>query len=357
MAYVRALSELEIQTRVVYFSPDKAHSRVRNSYHHVDFVYMWDRWYIDIPRLRKISLKLYLRRFVQRLKSGDIVYVYGFPDLVVALSKRNDIKIFAERTEFDGVSFICHVKKITINQFIEACRIIDGVVVISQGLRKYYIESGCQANRVHIINMIADTTRFTDLQKQQKEPYIAYCGTALNNKDGVDQLIRAFSIVNKSHPNYKLYIIGSTPSKQQRFYNYDLVQELGIEKNVVFTGIVPSTDIPQLLKNASILALDRPNNLQAKYGFPTKLGEYLLTANPVVITCVGDIPLFLKDGESALVSEPDDPQSFAEKLCWAIEHPHKAEEIGKKGKQVAELCFNYMTETRKLINIINRNRL
>ena len=200
--------------------------------------------------------------------------------------------------------------------------------------------------------MIADTTRFAGLQKQQVKPYVAYCGTASNTKDGVDQLIRAFSLVVKRHPDYKLYIIGSTPSKKQRFNNLELVEELGIKESIVFTGIIAAHQMPQMLMNAEILALDRPYNLQAKYGFPTKLGEYLLTGNPVVVTRVGDIPLFLTDGESALIAEPDNPQSFADKLCWAIEHPKEGALIGTAGKCVAEQAFNYLTETQKLINVI-----
>ena len=201
--------------------------------------------------------------------------------------------------------------------------------------------------------MVADPARFNNLVKQQTEPYIAYCGTATNTKDGVDELIKAFAKTVARHPEYKLYIIGSTPSKKQRFDNYELVRELGIDKNVKFTGVVPSSAIPQMLKNASILALDRPNNLQAKYGFPTKLGEYLLTANPVVITSVGDIPLFLKDNESALIAKPQDAKCFSDKLSWAIDHPQEASAIGLKGKQVCEEHFNSMIETKKIIDIIS----
>ena len=203
-----------------------------------------------------------------------------------------------------------------------------------------------------MINMIVDTSRFLGIEKQSSEKYIAYCGTASNNKDGVDELIRAFAILVSKHPDYKLYIIGNTPSKDQRFGNLELVKSLGIEKNVVFTGIVSRDEIPQLLKNAEILALDRPDNLQAKYGFPTKLGEYLLTGNPVVVTNVGDIPLFLKNGISAFIADPQNAQSFADKLCWVIEHPKEAKVVGENGKRIAEMSFSYLTETKKLVNII-----
>lgn len=352
MAIIKALSELGVKTRVVFFGPDN-NVKVKECLPNIEFHYLWDKGYINIPMLRKISLWFYLRKFVRSLQPGDKVYAYAFPELIVALSKRNDIDVFEERTEHDEASFICNIKKIPIPVFIEACRQISGVIVISQGLKQYYIDSGCSPERVHIVNMIVDTTRFDGLQKQPTEPYIAYCGTASNNKDGVDQLIKAFAIVVKKHPDYKLYIIGSTPSKKDRFGNYELTKELGIENNIVFTGVVPAEQMPQLLKNAAILALDRPNNLQARYGFPTKLGEYLLTGNPVVVTSVGDIPLFLKHRENALIASPDDIEGFANQLCWTIEHPDEARIIGEKGKKVAEESFNYMTETKKIHSIIN----
>ena len=109
-----------------------------------------------------------------------------------------------------------------------------------------------------------------------------------------------------------------------------------------------------MLKNATILALDRPDSLQAKCGFPTKLGEYLLTENPVVVTKVGDIPLFLQDGQSALLAEERNPEEFASKMIWVLQHPSEAAEIGKKGAKIALSEFNYLNETKKILNVINK---
>ena len=200
--------------------------------------------------------------------------------------------------------------------------------------------------------MTVDSNRFVGLKKQSAEKYIAYCGTASNNKDGVDELIKSFAIVHKLHPDVKLYIIGKTPDKDDVSGNLKLIENLGVKSSVVFTGIVSAAEMPQILKNATVLALDRPDSLQAQCGFPTKLGEYLLTENPVVVTKVGDIPLFLKDGETALLSEERNPQEFSSKLLWALEHPEEAVEIGKAGAQVAMREFNYLNETKKIIKAI-----
>ena len=354
MAYVKALSELGVKTKVVFFIPDKTFSRFDGELENIEFEYLWDKYYINIPRLKKLSLRLYIRQFIKRLRFDDKVYVYGFPELTVALSKqKRGVQTYQERTEHPDASFVTRLNSVNKINYLEACRQLSGNIVISQPLKQYFVEKGCQPDRVHVVNMIVDSSRFYGLSKQDTEPYIAYCGTASNNKDGVDELIKAFALVLTKHPEYKLYIIGPTPSKKQRFENLELVKKLCIDRNVVFYGKVLREDMPQLLKNAQILVLDRPDNLQAKYGFPTKLGEYLLTGNPVVVTKVGDIPLFLKDGESALITEPQKPQDFADKICWAIENPNEAQMIGEKGKLVAEKYFNYIIETQKLINIIH----
>lgn len=354
MAYIKALSENGVKVCVCFFFPDNKRSKVKGQYPNIEFVYFWERAFIDIPLLNKISLRYYINKFVSCLNPGDQVYVYCFPDLVQALSRRKDIGIYVEITEHPDVSFPAFLKGTSQKGFIDACKGISGIIVISRGLMDYMISRGCKPEKIIIVNMFTDTTRFQGLSKQNNEPYVAYCGTASNNKDGVDQLVVSFSEVVNKYPNYKLYIIGSTPSNKERFANLDLVKQLGLENNVIFTGHIESVLIPQMLKNASILALDRPDNLQAKYGFPTKLGEYLMTSNPVVITNVGDISYFFKDGYNAMIASPNNPQDFSDKIIWLIEHPEEAIEIGIRGRNVAYNNFNYINETNKLLCFLDK---
>ena len=89
------------------------------------------------------------------------------------------------------------------------------------------------------------------------------------------------------------------------------------------------------------------------YGFPTKLGEYLLTENPVVVTSVGDIPLFLRHGESAYLAEPGNPEDIAAKIEDALSSPN-ASSVGKKGAEIAKQCFNSEIEAEKVVKFIKQ---
>ena len=358
LAYIRELDKKKIPITVVYFLPDQKRSKVSERFQYIKVMYYWEHLYIDHRKLKYASFYFYLKHFRHHLRKGDIVYVYAYNDICKAVLNKKDIKVFFEVTECPEVSLPSSpIFRPSLEQHYAMCKQVDSLFVISDNLKEYYISKGVEKNRIHVINMFVDPMRFDELERHPNvEQYIAYCGTATNNKDGVDNLIKAFALFSLKYPNVYLYIIGAAPYENDGGNNRVLVRQLGIEDKVVFTGKVSSEEIPQLLKNALILALNRPDNKQAKYGFPTKLGEYLATGNPVVITDVGNISLFLRDGESALIVPPNDNEAFANKLCWAFEHTEEARLIGERGHNVALRFFNSLCETQKLIDVIQNNK-
>ena len=351
--YYHALDKMGIKATIVYIHPDNHYSKMSTKYKNLSIEYLWSPFMLYRGPFRRLTLFQYIRKFLKRLKDGDIVYTYNISLLTKMCQSVQGVKVFAERTEHPDANpgFPNPLLSLTYDELVETIKKLSGLFVISSSLLEYYKEVGIDPSKIHIINMTVDADRFIGVNKKtDKEKYVAYCGTASNNKDGVDKLITAFAIVCKKHDKIKLLIIGKTPSEKEKTGNNALIKSLGIADKVIFTGFVNANLIPQLLMGAEVLLLDRPDNIQARNGFPTKLGEYLLTGKPVVVTKVGDIPLFLKDGESALLADPQNEQDFADKICWAIEHPKEASIIGAKGKEIALLNFNNIIETKKMID-------
>lgn len=350
MAWLKCFDALGVKATVVNIRPNDNFERMPEVYKNLKIVNLWDN---PLCRVRQRQLRFIIHqfnvwRFIRRVKKGDIVWVYDLPEAIIRLSGKEGVHIYNEVTEHPEIS---GVTKEAIAR-VEAVKKIDGLFVISHTLKQAYADRGIDKNKIHVINMIVDTDRFEALSKQGNEKSIVFCGNGANNKDGVDQLIKAFALVHKKHPNYRLKIIGPAPKRGDDSGNIELVEQLGITDFVEFTGMKSPDEVPQMLKNASILALDRPDSLQAQNGFPTKLGEYLLTENPVCVTNVGDIPLFLKNKENAMVAEHDNIEDFSSKLLWLIEHPAEAAEIGKKGAEVARMNFNAMIEAQKMLKHI-----
>lgn len=350
LGFIRGFSDLNVKAEVVFLAPDSQRSIIQEEYPHISFKYMWQGKSFRNRVLNKLSEEYNAWKFARSLKPGDVVFLTNFGNVFFRVFGRKGVTVIHEKTEHPD---IYKFWGFNVKRYKRLVSKIDAMFVISTQLKDYYISLGVPEGKVKIINMIVDHNRFRDIKKQKSDTYIAYCGTATNNKDGVDDLIKSFAIVHQSHPDVKLYIVGKTPDKEDVSGNLRLIETLGIRDSVVFTGLISAEKMPQLLKNASILALNRPDSLQAQCGFPTKLGEYLLTENPAVVTSVGDIPLFLKDGESALISRPSNPEEFASKLIWALDHPNEANEIGKSGARVAYAEFNYLNETKKIVDTIN----
>lgn len=226
-----------------------------------------------------------------------------------------------------------------------------GIFAISDSLCNYFLSHEISSDKICKVNMFVDTKRF-DIVEETTDPYIAYCGTMSYDKDGVDILIKAFSLFLSDAPKYKLYLIGPYINKQTQEQTEELIRTLKLEKSVVVTGKVAPIQMPRLLKNARILALARPDNLQNRNGFPTKLGEYLATGNPVVVTSIGEIPNFLKDEENAFMATPGNVQSFADALKRAYNNSEKAIAIGRNGRHLALTAFSSEEQTKVALNFI-----
>lgn len=353
-SYIRGFSEQGVKTTVVYFSPNEQKSK-SVEYPGIKYLYYWEKLYIPKKPFKYISLSSYIIRFLMMLRPGDTVLLYGEAWVWYQILRfKKGVNIYVEHTENPEITGIGG-KFLTPSweQYFKGLHGVSGVFVITRALKEYFVNKGVNSVKIHIANITVDPHRFENVEKTQvDEKYMAYCGTASNNKDGVDQLIRSFSIVEKAVPNIKLYIIGAIPPNDEAG-NLALIKTLGLEDKIVLTGEVQAKDMPQLLKNAEVLVLDRPDNTQARCGFATKIGEYLLTKNPIVVTEVGDFNLFLTNKKSVIFAEPDNVTDFAEKVIWTLENKEKAVMIGEEGYNVAMKHFTYESVVKKMIKQMN----
>ena len=74
-------------------------------------------------------------------------------------------------------------------------------------------------------------------------------------------------------------------------------------------------------------------------GFGLTVSEALWKETPVVASNVGGIPLQITDGENGFLVKPLDYNGFADRIIYLLENPSKAEQIGKKGKEIVREKF------------------
>jgi glycosyltransferase involved in cell wall biosynthesis len=339
-------------------------------YEYFSFLFHHNLW---LRRLNVYALNRMLSPLVSFLVSKNvfnnknaIIWTdnsYDSYKLAVSLKKKiSGISTFLEISEFLDAHKVnkgntLQKNKANIRQrFFEenAYYAYSGLALMTKTLYNHYKAYPKPGPKLMHLPMTVDLDRFNSAQTPLagfKQPYIAFVGVMNDAKDGVSILIESFNLISKEYPELKLYLIGGwnydTPIHQQLIKKYDL------EDKVFWKGEFTRDQIPAIIKNASLLALPRPDSKQAQGGFPTKLGEYLATANPVCVTTVGEIPDYLVDGESVYFAEPGSVNSFADAMKRALSNPAEAKRIGANGFMVAEKHFNKEIQAKSLYSFLS----
>lgn len=228
-------------------------------------------------------------------------------------------------------------------------RLFDGMIVMTTALHSFFRKRTRKLTPIIIYPLTIDANRFHNAipTKKFNFRYIAYTGYMGGNKDGLIDLIESFSIISEKIKDVNLLLVGDA-GKEDLERLYEFVHQRGLDQRIIFTGRVDRDAIPSILTSAELLVLARPANLQAAGGFPTKLGEYLASGRPVVVTKVGEIPNYLKDEQQALLCEPGNCQDIADKMLNVIENPSRYAAMALAGQKLAFDVFDYKARSMQL---------
>lgn len=359
--------------KVVILQPtEKISNKVRNelikgTYNGIEFEYsscitIWPKSKINkgFCKVKGIVNAIRIIYSLRKTKTINCLLLVSnsFTDIILFffVAKLLNIKYLQEKSEFPFVlnkkSFFGKIYAQFYIKYIYKC--FDGMIIMTKPLYNFFTTKVRKDTKLILVPMTVEPERFANnkIKTNELSNYIAYCGYMGGNKDGVPILIDAFKIVFNKYDKLKLYLIGDTSNVNEYNVLKQKIKDLDLNDKVVLTGKVNRDDIPAYLCNASLLVLARPSSLQSEGGFPTKLGEYLATGNPVVVTRVGEIPDYLTDGVTAFLSSPDSAEAFAKKIDYALSNPFLAQKIGLAGREVALNIFNYRMQSKKIIDFI-----
>lgn len=232
----------------------------------------------------------------------------------------------------------------------------DVVFIISKNLISYYSPYLRKKTKILYLPVTVDFDRFpTILNSLANMHFITYCGDLSQKKDGVITLVRAFASISSKFPYIKLRLIGQNSDPLYTLSLGELISDLGLSEDVILEGYINPHEIPDELYKSRLNVLSRPDTIQSRGGFPTKLGEYLATGIPVAVTSVGEIPFYLMDEENAFLAEPDNVESFANAMERALCNPDLALKVGLAGRKTALEYFSHFTQGEVISNFLTKN--
>lgn len=363
LSYLRGLVELNCDVTLLVLGPDynqsKLSNRKKTNYKGIKIKYTSPSLFVKRGIIGKLNFLIgiffgfiYLLRNLIKFK-GKLAVALLFIEPILLHLFILPIKIFKscvfhERTEFPFINRKNNFfYKYYLNTIIQ---LFDGVYVISFPLLDFFKKITIKP--ILHLPMTVEIDRFQIEPEPTERKYIAYCGSMYTDKDGVPDLIDAFNLIVVEYDDLYLYLIGDNSDKTKFKLIQEKINASPFSDRIICTGQVSRDEMPKLLKNAVLLALCRPNNIQAQGGVPTKLGEYLATSNPVVLTDVGDHSKYLQDRISAFIAKSNSPIHFSVKLKECMNNPELAKEVGVTGYYVAYEHFNYKNQAIKLKEFI-----
>ncbi|HEY7587199.1 MAG TPA: glycosyltransferase [Thermoplasmata archaeon] len=155
-------------------------------------------------------------------------------------------------------------------------------------------------------------------------------------------LIHAFPRILEANPDAKLLIVGAGPWLERY---YDLVRNMGLAGNVIFTGFVPDAELPNYYAAADAFAIASRFETQGLVVL-----EALASGLPVAGANFRAIPEFVQDRVNGRLFNPNDVQGCVDAVLACLAD---RDELGEAARMSA-LPYSIERCTRRLERVYER---
>lgn len=287
-----------------------------------------DEWYRE----------LLLQREFERLSDGSrdgvaMVYERSYPILkaVSRVCDRLGWRLMVFATEALTAN---QIDPETRNEYVRlVVQRADGIWAVSTHLAEYWAAQGFPAERIWTSPSIVRKGFFLTDVVQPQSTTAVYLGNLVHRE--IEYLLQIVRFVLRVSPEFHLDIYGDA-TEDRRDQLVMAIEDMDLADAVRLHEAIALNEIPAVLKKATVLLLPRARGEFSDAGFPNKVGEYLSSGRPVVVTAVGDIPDYLADRETAFIVEPDDCDAFARAVVEVLSEPEIGDEVGARGRRLAE---------------------
>lgn len=360
-SYLKPLADLGVYSYVLIYCPTRmaAHIKDRSGiFEGINYQYATDITWKKYNILNKIwYLTKGLINSVSYLNQNTIntVILYGDNPFVVnfvfwAYTRITGKKYLGDRSELPSIQERKSKFKMLIYGLKQ--RMFDGMIVMTKQLMTFYCQYSKRKDFLFFLPMTIDPTRFDGLKRtSQKKPYIAVVfGT--HNRDGLMETLQSYELYCIKGGNYDIHLIGDyerMPNKKEldkqllSSQYQDRIHVLGKQSN---------ERVPEILYNASAL-LTTPNNYVSG-GFPTKLGEYMLSGVPIVATKAGELLDYIEPDVDMLICEPGDFDGISNSLLRVERDVALAEFLSENARNKAKTVFCADSYVNGLLSFITK---
>lgn len=203
--------------------------------------------------------------------------------------------------------------------------IVRGAAVAAMGEagRATLIDWGAEPARAFVIPPGVETAHFASAIADGPRYDVITVGQLVQRKR-TDDLLRAVAALRPLKPDITAAVVGDGPRRLelQRFS-----EKLDIDDRIEFLGF--RTDVAPLYASTKVFAL-----MSDAEGLPVSMLEAMASGVACVVPAVGEIPGFVRDGESALLFEPGDVDSLVALLGRLLDDEPLRTAVGAAGARL-----------------------
>jgi glycosyltransferase involved in cell wall biosynthesis len=234
------------------------------------------------------------------------------------------------------------------------------VTVVSKDIQQTIKKKFGENILTEVISMGVDSQLFNPDKKDDQlrrkygitGPFLLFVGR-LTEKKGVRYLIEAMPEVLKTFPESKLLIIGTGELRQELSR---LVNSLGLQERVIFTGAISNNELPKYFATADIFI---GPSTQAKggdtEGFGLTFVEAAMSGCIVIGTDVGGIGDIIEHGKTGFLVKEKDPAAITDTLCNILQQSDSLSDMKTAARQKMISKFDWQVIAEKYQKVLSNN--
>ncbi len=166
---------------------------------------------------------------------------------------------------------------------------------------------------------------------------------------GFHILLQAFERIVKVYPDTFLLVVGQFAQESHKRDMLRQINDLGIKRQVVFTGYIPHREVLAWMREMDIFAFPSLHE-----GSPNALLEAMACELPIAVSQVGGILDIVEDNKDGLFVPAGDADMLFQKLQILLENTELRKRLGKAAKHKVENQFSPTQEIKNWLAIYHR---
>jgi colanic acid/amylovoran biosynthesis glycosyltransferase len=229
----------------------------------------------------------------------------------------------------------------------------EGDLFLAEGsaMAQKLVDIGCPHEKVRVWRLGVDVERIAFAPRVPRAQVRFLICAGFKEKKGIPYALRALALAHERKAfSYALTLIGDGEDRGQI---EALVDELGLRSRASFRGILPYAQVLGELSRHDILLQTSitAHNGDGEGGAPVILLDAQASGMPVVGTRHGDIPEYIRDGESGLLAAERDVEGLAERIGALVDAPEGWAAMGRAGRCHVEDRYGAAQQVAELESI------